>query len=96
MSQKRSASLSKKATKVVKFLADNGVASIREISRACFPGVRPVEKADSWARNALRIPTRDGYAKKQARGTYDATGKGRAVLTLTTPVEIVVETAARS
>lgn len=58
--------------------------TIRQLAWKCFPGVRPVTKADSWVRNALRILVRDGYASRKARGTYDATAKGRA--SVATPV----------
>lgn len=76
--------LGKKRSKVLGQLAGKGPASIRNVARACFPGVRPVTKADSWVRNALRILVRDGYASRKARGTYDATAKGRA--SVATPV----------
>jgi hypothetical protein len=35
-------------------------------------------KACSWARNALRRLVRGGLVKKAARGTYEATAKGRS------------------
>lgn len=47
--------------------------TIRELARKCFPGVRPVEKADSWVRNALRKLVAIRAAKKVNRGTYRGT-----------------------
>lgn len=45
-------------------------ATIREIARECFPGKRPVQKADSWVRNSLRFWVDQKKAKKVERGTY--------------------------
>lgn len=46
--------------------------TIRELARACFPGVRPVEKADSQVRNALRKPRKLKLVRKVGEGTYQA------------------------
>lgn len=46
--------------------------TIRELTRRCFPGVRPVEKGDSQVRNSLRKPVRDAIVRKVGAGTYAA------------------------
>lgn len=71
--------LSAKQDKVLKFFASLGTpGTIREAARKCFPGVRPVEKADSQVRNAFRRLKRMALLTKVARGTYEATEKGKA------------------
>lgn len=37
-------------------------------------------QANSWARNSVRRPVRLGLLKKQRRGTYAITAKGRAAV----------------
>lgn len=71
-----------KKLKVLRHVVENGVSSIRDITRGCFPGVRPIEKGDSQTRNQLRTLVRDGYVVRKARGAVDATGKGRAATVL--------------
>jgi predicted transcriptional regulator len=73
--------MSKKKEKVLKFIAAAAApVKLREIARACFPGVRPVEKADSQVRNQLRTLRRDQLVKKIARGTYAPLKKANAAL----------------
>lgn len=63
-----------------------GATTIRDVSRKCFPGVRPVEKADSQVRNNVRRLVRDGLVRRAKRkaeavrayGAYEVTGKGAA------------------
>jgi hypothetical protein len=61
-----------KQLKVKGALERGGKLTIREMARSAFPGVRPVEKADSWVRNSLRVLVRDHGVRKVGRGTYSA------------------------
>jgi len=72
-----------KEARILKHLVENGESTLRDISRACFPGVRPVEKADSQVRNNLRRirDTLGGKAlvKRVKRGVFVATDLAKAV-----------------
>jgi hypothetical protein len=57
-------------SKVLKALSGGATKSIRQLARACFPGVRPITKADSRVRNALRRPRATGVVKQVGPGTY--------------------------
>jgi hypothetical protein len=65
-------SLNRKELKVVDVLHKRGPLTIRQMARLCFPGVRPITKADSQTRNSLRRPLRDGLVKRVGHGTYEA------------------------
>lgn len=47
---------------------DRASYTIRELAREAFPGVRPVTKADSKVRNALRRPVARGLVERLERG----------------------------
>jgi hypothetical protein len=46
--------------------------TIREMAREAFPGIRPVERADTTVRNSLRRHRDDKTIKQTGRGTYAA------------------------
>ena len=56
--------------KVLKVIKSRGVATIREIASKQFPGVRPITKADSRVRNALRKLVKAQLVMKTDRGAY--------------------------
>jgi predicted transcriptional regulator len=56
--------------KVLKVIKSQGVATIREIATKEFPGVRPIQKADSRVRNALRKLVKAQLVMKTDRGAY--------------------------
>lgn len=43
---------------------------IRAIAKSCFPGVRPITKADSRTRNALRFLRAHDEIEQCEKGTY--------------------------
>jgi hypothetical protein len=53
----------------------NEDVTIRELARACFQSIRPIVRADSWVKNALRRLVVGSYVRKVARGTYRALPK---------------------
>lgn len=66
-----SAELNWKQDRVWLFLLERGAPmTIRQLARRCFPGVRPVAKADSQVRNSLRRLVRERLVRKVADGTY--------------------------
>lgn len=58
---------------------EDGPTTLDEMSKR-FRRAKLEGQAHSWARNSVRKPVRLGLLKKQGRGTYGLTPKGRALI----------------
>jgi hypothetical protein len=65
-------SLSWKQKRVVDNLRTVEYATLGWLARKCFPGVRPVKKANSWVRNSVRKPVRLGLIERVKPGVLRA------------------------
>ena len=82
-----------KEDRVIRAIA-SGKTTIRDVARKCFPGVRPVEKADSQVRNNVRRLVRDGLVQRAKRkaealrayGAYEVTAEGAEFVESTQPI----------
>lgn len=72
---KKTSDLNPKELAVLRACAD-GPATLEEMSKR-FRRADDDSQKNSWARNSVRKPVRLGLLKKQGRGTYGLTPKGR-------------------